>query len=297
MEKDSILKKIWVKFLLTVSKLPFKVLYGISDVVYVLAYHVVRYRRSVVKKNLQMAFPEKSEEERKAIEKKYYHHLCDYFVELTKALTVPIDELISDKRMDIVNPDLVNDYIAQGRQVFIYSGHVGNWEWFTTFPKYFYESEIHAFYKIQKTSWTNDVITASRSRGGIIPVDSKRGFRHVVECVRNKKKAVTLIIGDQTPKADVQQEWVDFMGINTAFICGPTVIAQKTNQVLVYPSYIGYERGHYKVKLELVSDKAKDEEQHELVKRFAELLEKDIRRYPELWLWSHRRWKLSVSYE
>jgi len=296
MEKDSIFKTIWKHFLLFMSRRSFRFLYALSDVVYFIAYHIVRYRRGVVKKNLALAFPDKSDDERKAISKRYYHHLCDYFVELAKALTIPVDELVSDKHMDIINPDLVNEYIAQGRQVFIYSGHVGNWEWFITFPKYFYESEIHAFYKIQKTSWTNDVITASRSRGGIIPIDSKHGFRHVVECVRNKKKAVTLIIGDQTPKADVQQEWVDFMGINTAFICGPTVIAQKTNQVLVYPSYIGYSRGHYQVELKLISDNPKEEQQHDLVKRFAELLEDDIRRCPELWLWSHRRWKLTEKY-
>ncbi|MCQ2228267.1 MAG: lysophospholipid acyltransferase family protein [Bacteroidales bacterium] len=297
MEKGSILKTIWEKFILLMSRLPLWFLYGISDVIYFLAYYIVRYRRSVVKKNLEIAFPDKTDKERKAIEKRYYHHLCDYFAETAKALTIPVDELISDKHMEIVNADLVNDLVAQGRQVFIYSGHVGNWEWFITFPKYFNESEIHTFYKTQKTSWTNDIIIASRTRGGIVAVDSKKGYRHIVECMRSQKKCVTLIIGDQSPKADAQQEWVDFMGINTAFLCGPVVIAQKTNQVLVYPSYIGYERGHYKVKLELVSENPKEDSQHGIISRFAQLLEADIRRCPEIWLWSHRRWKLNNVYD
>ena len=72
----------------TLSLLPFRILYGMADIGYVLLYYIIRYRRGVVRKNLVTAFPEKSINDIKTIERKFYHWFCDYFLEAIKLLSI-----------------------------------------------------------------------------------------------------------------------------------------------------------------------------------------------------------------
>lgn len=75
------------------SRLPFGVLYALSDFIYVIIYYLVKYRRRVVRMNLQNSFPEKSEAELQEIERGFYHFLCDYGVESLKLLTIKPEEM------------------------------------------------------------------------------------------------------------------------------------------------------------------------------------------------------------
>ena len=61
-----------------ISYLPLRVLYLLSDLIFVFGYDILRYRRVVVQANLRNAFPEKAPEELRRIEKEFYHNLCDY---------------------------------------------------------------------------------------------------------------------------------------------------------------------------------------------------------------------------
>lgn len=254
-----------------------------------MAYHIVNYRIKVVRSNLLKAFPEKDDKERKQIEKRFYKHFCDYIFETLKAMSISHEELL--KRMKFTNPELVDNYNKQGRSVFAYAAHLGNWEWFMIFPSYFPNAKIQTFYQPQSNKFFNDLTLYSRSRDNIVPVESQRGYRHIVENMRNNEVTTTLIIGDQSPHHGAQKHWTNFFNIDTAFLVGPATIARKTNQVLVYPSYTGYKRGYYTVEWKLISDDPQSVEIGVLIDRFAALLEDDIRRIPELWLWTHRRWK------
>lgn len=278
-----------IAFIKLLSRTPLCVLYFFSDVSAFLLYRVARYRLKVVRDNLLIMFPHKTDAERKAIEKRFYKHFADYIAETLKAITIRKDDLL--KRFVIKNPELVNDYIKAGRSVFLYSAHQGNWEWFITMPQYFPYGQRQTFYQPQTTQLVNDITLASRTREGIIAVESQKGYRHIVTCQKEGKVASTLIIGDQSPHRGAQKCWTNFFGRETAFLYGPATIGQKTNQVLIYPSYVGYKRGHYEIELRLITDEPKSLSKEEIIGRFAAYLEDDLCRYPELWLLSHRRWK------
>ncbi len=272
------------------SHLPLRVLYVFADVTYFILYWVLHYRVKVVRDNLLIAFPEKTDEERKQIERKFYRHLSDYFFETIKALTISDEEL--KKRIVFRNADLVDNIMKSGKCVFIYAAHLGNWEWFTVWPLIFSKQfEVHCFYQAQGNKFANYITVETRTRRGIIAAESHRGFRYTFQSMKEGAVSTTLIIGDQSPHRGAQKMWIPFCGRDTAFLVGPEHIARKLDIALVYPSFVGYKRGHYEVEFRLITENPAELPEKECTKRFASYLEEDLHRIPELWLWSHKRWK------
>ncbi len=113
--------------LVAISHLPFRVLYAFSDLLYYPLYHVVRYRRKIVRSNLTTVFPEKSEAEIRSIEKKFYHFFVDIVFECIKMVSITPDEM--KRRMRFEGMDYVNGLLGQGKSISLYLGHYGNWEW------------------------------------------------------------------------------------------------------------------------------------------------------------------------
>lgn len=272
------------------SLLPLRVLFVFSDVLYFLLYWVVSYRLKVVRENLSIVFPDKSDKERKRIERDFYRHLCDYFFETIKAITISDEELRS--RMVIRNHHVVTDLLDKGKSVMIYAAHFGNWEWFTVWPLLNKPGhEVHAFYQQQRNNLANFLTVEMRGRRNILAVESQHGFRYTLQSIRSGAVSMSLLIGDQCPRHVSTKHWLDFFGRDTSFIAGPEYIASKLNMPVVYPSFVSHRRGYYEVEYRLITEEPKGLKEKECTARFAALLEDDIRHLPHLWLWSHRRWK------
>lgn len=273
-----------------ISHLPLRVLYVGADITYFILYRLLGYRKKVVRANLHIVFPEKSEAELRDIERRFYHHLSDYFFETIKAATISDEELT--RRIVIRNPEVVTRIMDKGQNVFIYAAHFGNWEWFTCWPLIFPNKyEIHTFYQAQDNRFANYITVEMRTRRNIIAVESHRGFRYTFQSQKEGVVSATLIIGDQSPHYGAQKMWIPFCGRDTAFLVGPEHIARKLGIALVYPSFVEYHRGHYEVEFRVVSENPAAEPEKECTKRFAKYLEEDLHHIPELWLWSHNRWK------
>lgn len=273
------------------SRLPLPILYILADIVYILLYKIAHYRVKVVRQNLLTAFPEKTDKERKQIEQQFYKHLSDYFFETIKALTISDDELT--RRMKIRNPELIANLLDNNRTVFMYAAHIGNWEWFTNIPILYPDKEIHAFYQKQQNKLANYISLEVRTRRDIAAVEGHRGFRYTYECIRDNLPSVTLVIGDQCPHKGAQKIWMPFCGKDTPFLAGPEHIARKLNVALIYTSFVAYKRGYYEVQFRPIALNPKDLQPGECTRRFATMIEDDLARIPQLWLWSHRRWKLN----
>lgn len=276
-----------------VSRLPLGALYAVADAACFVMHRIIRYRLKVVRANLLTAFPHKSEKERRNIEARFYRHICDYFVETVKALTISDEEL--KRRMKIRNFDLCLDLHRQGKTIYSYAAHLGNWEWFTCVPLYnppTHPYEIRCFYQPQSNALANYMTVEVRTRRGIVACESQKAFRYAAKTIAEGVVSYTLVVGDQCPHPSAQKFWITFFGQDTPFLVGPTHIAHKLNIALIYPSFVSYRRGYYEVEMKVIGIETKDLEPRVLAERYAALVEDDIRRIPELWLWSHRRWKL-----
>lgn len=276
-------------FIAALSHLPLRVLYVLSDCIYVLLRYVFRYRQKVIRKNLQIAFGDMDVKYQRKIENRFYRHLCDYVFETIKAYSISMPEL--SKRYVVRNPELINQYLNAGRSVFLYCAHFGNWEWVVCFTEFLMKCRYLAIFQPQSGKGIDRLMTEIRTRTGAIAVESQKAYRQIVECKRNNIVTFTLIIADQSPHRRAKKHWTNFFNRDTAFLMGPEAMAVKTDQVLIYPSVVAYKRGYYELEMKVIDDNVTKNSGKDLIDKYAALLEDDIRRTPELWLWSHNRWK------
>ncbi len=271
------------------SIIPLRVLYILSDFMYLVVYHVMKYRRAVVQTNLKNSFPHKSLTEITAIEKRFYKHFCDTAFESIKALT--LGKKAINQRFNIKNTPLIESLHKNNKSIILYTSHYGNWEWFSFLPL-FLPYQVQAFYQEVSNSYFNDFMLVLRSRFGVQCVESKQGYKTMVNMQQKGVLTATCMIGDQSPRKKSSKHWMTFLNQETAFLVGADRIAEKLNQTVFYVSVQKPKRGNYEIKF-IPLDDANQNDSNELITKYANLLERSIMEKPELWLWSHRRWKLA----
>lgn len=270
------------------SILPLWVLYQISDIIYLWIYHVIGYRRKVVRRNLQWAFPKKSKKEITTIEKKFYRHFCDLAVESIKVLS--IDRRSVKKRFKICNSELIENLFKTKKDIIIYAGHFGNWEWMGSFPL-MVPYKLNSFYQPLQNTYFDQLMKLIRSRFGLECIPSHQGYKKLVEMKTKNIRHMTLMVGDQSPANAKNVIWTDFFNRKTAFLNGVDRISKKLELVVVFPHFTKSKRGYYEVRFHVLQSKGT----HCLIQLYSQTLQKSIMNSPELWLWSHKRWKLTTE--
>ena len=272
------------------SLLPLRVLYVLSDFTYVLLYYIVRYRRKVVRTNLVHSFPEKKPDEIRIIEKKFYHHLCDMFVESYRMWHMSEGEM--RKRCHFKNPEVINDYLLKGRNVAAVLGHYGNWEWMASYGLWMPENvDFLTLYKPLHNKVMDKMMQKIRSRFNADLVPKNDVLRRIVSNRRKGQLFIVAFIGDQTPNAQNLNFWMDFLNQDTPILVGTEKIARKFDLPVVTLNLRMVKRGYYEIELFDLCEHPGTLEEGELTRMHTRALEKIIREAPELWLWSHKRWK------
>ena len=274
-------------FLKIISLLPFWLLYLISDLLYFFLYYIFKYRRKVVQTNLANAFPEKSQDERKGIEKRFYSFLADMMLESIKSISISPKEL--KERYKFENLEEITKYLEDGRSVIAVSGHYGNWEWGPLSIPSEFKNDVLVVYKPLSDKKFDFKINSIRSRFGAIMVSMKMTLRKVAEY--KNIPHVLVLVGDQTPTREESQYFTTFLNQPTAVFLGIEKIAVKANDAVIYFSIKRIKRGYYKSVVKPLVEFPKKTKKYEITNAHTLELENLIREKPEYWLWSHRRWK------
>ena len=274
------------------SLLPLSVLYMISDVMlYPIVYYVARYRLKVVRKNLRNSFPDKSHNELKNIEKKFYHHFADLIVEVVYGYRVGDEEM--RERVVFENVDLVEDLASKTHGVIAYLGHMGNWEWLVDLNKRFVNPSMVEYnvYRQLKNPASDKMMLELRSKRGGECIEKNQLLRKLVLLRRADHPFVIGMLSDQKPSKRSSYAWTQFLNQETAFLDGSEVLAHKFGFSAVYAHIWSTKRGYYRIRFEQITDDPSKMQPKEMTKRYAELLEQNICAHPEQWLWTHNRWK------
>jgi Kdo2-lipid IVA lauroyltransferase/acyltransferase len=262
-----------------------KVLYLLSNFLYVLLYHVIGYRKKVVYHNLKLSFPEWSEAKIHKTSKAFYSHLADLIVESVKSFSISEEEIL--QRATVTN-DFITREFGENKSVILLLGHIGNWEWVGLGASAFLPFKIHIVYHQLSNPDFDKLMYNTRSRFGAYLSRMEDTLRSMVK--QRSEIVATCLVADQNPSPE-NAYWIDFLNRKTAFFRGPFKLAHKFKQPCYYASIKKVSRGKYHSELVLLGDKDQELTEDELMHRYVELLEKDIREHPEFWLWSHRRWK------
>lgn len=275
-----------------VSKLPYRALYVISDIANLVLYHIVRYRRDIVRRNITSAFPEKSLEECISIERGFYKWFCDYFVETVKLMSVSRQELLS--RIEFRGIDKIEECFDRGQTCAGILGHYGNWELLSATGlviKKHPEAVIGLIYHPLRSQLFDRLFINMRQSMGGVCVPKKDILRYLVSFRSQNLMNLFGYIADQAPRYRNIHLWLPFLNHDTPVFTGAERIIRKMNNAVFYIDVERPERGKYIYTFKLMTDKPGEMPEFEITKKFFVMLEQTIRREPRFYLWSHNRWK------
>jgi KDO2-lipid IV(A) lauroyltransferase len=266
---------------------PFWLLYIGADLTYFICYQVVGYRKKTVIQNLKKSFPEKTDQEIKKITRQFYHHFADLVVETIKAFQM--SEQTFRKRFHFKNPEILDELYARGKSVALLSGHYGNWEWTIALPKII-QHQVNVIYRPIQDETFDSYMKQVRSRFGMMMMMARISGRTMLELEKSGQLSATYYLTDQTALKDTDY-WMMFLNQETAVFPGAEIMAAKFKQAVVFMDIQKVRRGYYEVEFTQLFDDASTTEKYEVTKAHTKFLEEIIRKRPELWLWSHKRWK------
>lgn len=277
-------------FLWLVSILPFPIFYALSDVIYFLIYHIIGYRKKTVRNNLALALPHLSEAERRVIEKKFYQHFCDMFLEMAKTMTISEEEI--NKRFVITNPELVTEYEQKGKSIMLLASHYASWEWLLALNKKLSFQGVGVYKKLAN-KYFDKLVVDIRSKYNTKLVVTRETIPLIAN---NQRKGILSMYGmasDQSPKNDRIIHWGNFMGIDVPVHTGAEVLAKKYDLTVLFAKVEKVKRGYYQATLIPLTDDPKSIPNFEITNMFIKEVEKQIHEAPEYYFWTHKRWKHS----
>jgi Kdo2-lipid IVA lauroyltransferase/acyltransferase len=270
------------------ARLPLRVLYVLSDFLYLIVFYIIRYRKNVVLNNLKNSFPEKSHKEIDEISRKFYRHFCDIFIEILKLMHMSPKEM--GKRMKLRNPEVLYDEIKNRKHIMCVVSHHNNWEWGGTLVinnPY----KMLSVYRPLTNKYFDEFMIRLRSQYGGEVVPMRKTARVMVEKMNSSDLYVYNFISDQSPYHSEIQYWTNFMNQETPVNLGAEKIARASKIPVYFAKLIKIKRGYYEAELIKVCDDASATAIHEVTDKHVAILESIIREAPEYYLWTHKRWK------
>ncbi|MDE7377208.1 MAG: lysophospholipid acyltransferase family protein [Muribaculaceae bacterium] len=275
-----------------VALLPFPVLYAISDVLYYIVYYVARYRRKVARRNLVSSFPEKNIDDIKRIERKFYRFFVDMVLESAKLMTMSREEM--KRHMVFVNPEALTRFTDRGISVSAYLGHFGNWEWISSAALWAPESiEMAQIYHKLKSKAMDEVILHMRERMGQKCVEMRDTVRFMAH--DSGRPRVIGFIADQSPKRHVAKYFIHFLNHEVPVLTGTEKATKHYGYQAVFIAVRRLRRGYYQAEFVPLADDPASLPDFELTDRYFAHLETEIREHPELYLWTHNRFKYAKT--
>ena len=276
----------WVK---VHALLPMRILYMLSDFLYIIIYRVAGYRLRVVRRNMKAAFPDKSDAELHHMEREFYHHFADYIVETIKLAHISKKEL--QQRALQKNPGLIDELISEGHTCIMFlMGHYGNWEWFSGSAR-FKSATSYQIYRPLNNKAFDRLFINLRTHFGSHGIKKNDTIRDIIQLKKDGTHSVVVFLADQTPSKANLHYWTQFLHQETSILNGPERIARKLDLPVVFVDTKKLRRGYYTVDFKLITATPKATPENWITEQYARQMEKCILRNPAYWLWTHKRWK------
>jgi KDO2-lipid IV(A) lauroyltransferase len=260
----------------------------ILNIFYFLAYHLDFFRKKVVLKNLEIAFPNLSEKERKKIAKQFYKNFIFYMADMVESLEISKEELAN--KVKIIGEENINKALKSGKPIVFMTAHFGNWE---VAPKV-----IGAFYTkltVLMREFDNpklgEFFKKSRNSFNISTLNKRASARDIIKALKNGNSLGVLI--DQHSKSQ-KAEKVLFFNQEVSFNKAVSTLSKKFGAIVV--PFFTYTQDKYVV--EFLEPRAikENESINDFTQWQANLIETMIKKHPSEYYWFHKRFKLSIKY-
>ncbi len=271
-----------------ISILPFRVFYWFSDLVYVLVYYAVGYRKKIVRYNLSIALPHLTEPERLIIEKKFYRHMCDMFLEMIKTMSISSEEM--KKRFKITNIELLKEYEQKNKSIILLASHFASWEWLLSINEST-SFKCYGVYKKINNKYFDAKVRAIRSKFKSELVTTDKTIALINENEKNGIVSLYGLASDQSPQIHKTFHWQEFMGIEVPVHTGAEMLAKRYDLEVVFAKVKKVKRGFYEATFVPICEAPKTIPDYGITDAYLKEVEKQILEAPEYYFWTHKRWK------
>ena len=271
-----------------ISIFPFRLLYAFSDFLYLIIYRVFGYRKKVVRDNLKLVYPNKSEKELKQITKLFYHHLCDMMVEAIKSITISAETMRA--HFTFKNIELIKELEAKNRSIVLMCAHYGSWEWIFILQTYV-SHKGYAVYKKLSNPYFDKLFKRVRAKYNSHLITTKQTIPTLIKSKQNGELTINGFVSDQSPRLSKTHHWGSFMGIDIPVFTGAEMLAKKLDMSVVFFKVKRLKRGYYETTFELMAENPMEYPDYEITDDFLKRVEKQIHEAPQYYLWTHKRWK------
>ena len=270
------------------SKLPFVILYLLSDFSFLLVYYIFRYRRRVVKQNLAIALPDLSETKRNEIEQKFYHHFCDIFVEMVKTISISKKEMT--KRFTFENIEVLKKLEDENKSIVLMCSHYASYEWLVIIDSYV-KFKAYGIYKKLKNKYFDNLVKNSRGKFGGTLISSKEIKEEVQKNAENHLLCYYGFVSDQSPRLRTINYFTHFLGVTVPAYTGAEYLAKKFDLNVIFLKTKKIKRGFYSTRLVELERPLHTYPDYAVTDRFLSILEEQIKEAPQYYFWTHKRFK------
>lgn len=268
------------------SRIPLRILYLFSDMLFVIGYYIIPYRKKLVRKHLENSFPEKTAAERRIIERRFYRNLCDYVVETLKLLTISRAQLAM--RHTFTNPEIFDRYKKSNLSVLGLASHQFNWEWLLASGNFYFSLDF--VYQPIKNKLMERVLLQCRTRFGGHAIKRNALGRDLIK--RKSDWRLISIVSDQYPGREEDKKYITlFLNQQTVFFEAPNQLASLTQYPVVFAAIRKVKRGYYETTFQLLAEPPYQKNHEGVIDAYVKAAETVIHQYPDGWLWTHKRWK------
>lgn len=275
-------------FLWIISKLPFRLFYWFSDFIYILVYYIIGYRKKIVRNNILIALPHISEEKRLVIEKKFYHHMCDMFLEMIKTMSISSEEM--KERFKITNIELLKQYEQKNKSIILLAAHYASWEWLLSINEST-SFKCYGVYKKVNNKYFDAKVRAIRSKFKSILVTTDNTIALINDNEKNGIMSLYGLASDQSPQVHKTFHWQQFMGITVPVHTGAEMLAKRYDLEVVFAKVKKVKRGYYEATFVPIANNPKSIPDYEITDAYLKEVEQQILEAPEFYFWTHKRWK------
>ena len=265
--------------------------YVVENLIFVILYYGLRYRMKVVKTNLRNSFPGKSERELFLLRRKFYYTLAEMFVN-----TINMADMSEAKvRRMLRIKGFEEQYRAvHGRDWIAMTAHFGCWEYCSLWGVFERSQMVVAVYHPLRSKVVEAFYQRLRNYENSMTVSMKESLLFYL---RNREKGIDGknlamgLIADQNPPRRPDSHWFRFLNQDTIFFDGGEKLALRCHLPVYFVKIDRLQRGRYEMSFEPIYDGTEEVAEYEITERYVRKLERMICERPELWMWSHRRWK------
>ena len=275
-------------FLWIISKLPFRLFYWFSDCIYILVYYIIGYRKKIVRNNILIALPNVSEEKRLVIEKKFYHHMCDMFLEMIKTMSISSEEM--KERFKITNIELLKEYEQKNKSIILLAAHYASWEWLLSINEST-SFKCYGVYKKVNNKYFDAKVRAIRSKFKSVLVTTDNTIALINDNEKNGIMSLYGLASDQSPQVHKTFHWQQFMGITVPVHTGAEMLAKRYDLEVVFAKVKKVKRGYYEATFVPIANNPKSIPDYEITDAYLKEVEQQILEAPEFYFWTHKRWK------